>query len=136
MSNYKIQGIQKETVKTAGVRALTAVGLIKPPKLRKQRVSGYTCDRAEDRIRKEIIIELRNLGFNVRRVEPTTRGDFSLGDLYVWKTDRKIMAWIEIKSTTGNLSEGQKEFQTACFLCGVRYHVVRSVEEAKIVLGI
>lgn len=135
MNNYKIPGIQKQTVKTAGVRALTAVGLIKPPKVRKQRESGYKCDRQEDRIRKEIVIDLRKRGWNVRRVEPAFRGEFSLGDLYVWRTDKKIMAWIEVKSPTGSLSEGQKEFQMACFLCGVRYHVVTSIEEAVLILG-
>lgn len=135
MKKYKTQGIQKQTGKNAGVRALTMVGLIKPQKTRKPRASGMKYDRVEDRIRKEIILELRKLGWNVRRVEPATRGEFSLGDLYVWRSDKKIMAWLEVKSPSGSLSKGQEEFQMSCFICGVRYHVVTSKEEAVLTLN-
>lgn len=122
-------GVQPQTSKNAGERALIMAGVLSPPKPRKPRPLGLKYKREEDGIRRDIIKELRKRGYKVRRVEPCSRGSFSLGDLYVWKRG-KFMTWLEVKSSTGVLSPGQLEFKEDCISCGVNYFVVRSVEES------
>lgn len=122
-------GIQKPTVNSCASSTAISLGLKRAVIKRKPRTLGLKYNREEDKVRTDIIKELRKKGYKVRRVEPFVRGKFSLADLYVWKRD-KFMAWLEVKSSSGVLSPGQLEFQEDCISCKIHYHVVRSVEQA------
>jgi len=91
---YHLKGIEPQTRKNAGLRALTLGGVVKPPKPRKPRKRGYTVNRQEDKIRTDIIKELRKHGYKVWRVEPSFRGKFGLGDLWVMHK-RGVASWLD-----------------------------------------
>ena len=124
---YIIKGIDPQTKKNAGLRACVMGGLVKPKKVRKPRATGYKCNREEDRIRPLIIKALRKHGYKVWRVEPSFRGKFGLGDLWVMHP-RGVAAWVEVKTPTGILSKDQMDFQELCLKCRVHHLVVRSVQ--------
>jgi hypothetical protein len=126
---YKLPGIEKQTPKNAGTRALIMAGLVKPKKPRKPRPTGLKYRNDEAVIRTAIIKELRKHGYKVWRIEPSFRGKFGVADLIVMHK-RGAHAYLEVKSSTGVLSKDQKEFYDLCLACVVQYHVVRSVEEA------
>ena len=88
-------------------------------------------NRDEDRLRPLIAKELRRLGWEVRRVEPCFRGKFGLGDYWVMHEYRKLAGWVEVKTLTGGLSADQQEIQRLCWICGVKYWIIRRVEDVK-----
>lgn len=100
-------------------------------KIRKSRkkeiVPRETYRRDEDKFRNILIKYLRESGCRVIRVEPSFRGDFSLGDLWVSCLRTRWAGWVEAKSNIGKLSPGQIDFQEICKLCGVRYIVARDL---------
>ena|SRR3990167_11090027 len=126
---YRIPGIEPQTKKNAGLRACVMGGLVKPKKPRKPRPTGLTYKRDESKIRTDIIKELRKHGYKVWRVEPSFRGKFGLGDLWVMH-ERGVASWLEVKALNGVLSGDQSFFQRMCRNCKVNYHIVRSVQEA------
>ena len=122
--NYKHPGIQKVTKKICAERNAIMVGLKIPKKKRTGNI-GMKYNREEDRVRPIIIKALRKDGWKIRRVEPCTSGDFSLGDVWMEHHGMKMAGWGEIKSSTGRLSLGQKNFQRGCSLYDVNYWVLR-----------
>src|SRR3990167_10543773 len=124
---YRIPGIEPQTKKNAGLRACVMGGLGKPKKPRKPRPTGLTYKRDESKIRTDIIKELRKHGYKVWRVEPSFRGKFGLGDLWVMH-ERGVASWLEVKALNGVLSKDQMDFQELCLKCRVHHLVVRSVQ--------
>ena len=79
--------------------------------------------------RKALIKHLRKHHCKVYRVEPAVRGKFGLGDLWVSCVRKGWAGWIEVKTPTGILNEDQREFEADCIVCGVKYLVVKYVED-------
>lgn len=79
--------------------------------------------------RKALIKHLRKHHCKVTRVEPSFRGKFGLGDLWVICIKTGWAGWVEVKTPSGRLSDDQKEVMYDCELCGVKYIVARKVED-------
>ncbi len=125
-------GIPKRTIKGCVQGALVMAGMIPAKKIRKQRAKETAPrNRPEDKFRGDLIKYLRKKGCKVVRVEPSFRGEFGLGDLWVFCEATSWGGWVETKSLTGDLSDDQKEFRRLCALCGIKYLVVRTLEEAE-----
>ena len=91
-------------------------------------------DREEDRIRPLIIKKLRSKGFKVLRCETAIAHQLGFGDLWIMHLTGRLCAWVEVKTPTGVQSKEQKEFEALCNLNGVKYIIIRSVEEAENIL--
>ena len=86
-------------------------------------------------LRKDIIRHLRKNACHVWRIEPSFKGKFGCGDLWVFSMKNKKGGWIEVKSPTGLLTGQQPFFQQMCNETNINYWVVRSVEDCGVVLG-
>ena len=125
-------GLSKSTPKTCAQGVMAMAGLISAKKPRKQRAKETAPrNREEDKFRNILIKFLRKKYCKVVRVEPSFRGEFGLGDLWVFCEATAWGGWVETKSLTGGLSDDQKEVRRLCVLCGIKYLVVRTLEEAE-----
>ncbi len=86
-------------------------------------------EQPERKFRNDLIKYLKSRMCKVRRVEPSVRGEFDLGDLYVVNRKTKWIGWVETKSLVGTLSDGQKEFMEDCRICGEKYLVAKILED-------
>lgn len=131
--NHTIPGVEKKTVKSCAYETQVLLGNIKPKvKRRVEDKPRKPYDRAEDRLRTEIVRELKAIGCKVWRIEPSFRGRFGLGDLYViTRSPTLIHIWLEVKTKKGKQTKDQELFQVLCdSSCNAYYYIVRSVEEA------
>lgn len=126
---YKIPGVNKKTVASCALETQVLLGNVKPKKPRKPRANGYKCDRAEDRLRTEIIKALRKESCFIFRLEPSTRGVWGVSDLLVFTRHNK-MIFMEVKTEKGKLSGNQFGFSELCVLADQKYVVVKSVQQA------
>lgn len=130
MTTYKIKGIDKKTVRTCAEQTQVLLGLAKPKVKRKAETKPRKpYDRAEDRLRTEIVLALRRAGCNVFRLEPATRGKWGLSDLLVF-TPKDKMLFVEVKTDLGIISRDQAEFKVLCNRSDEAYCIVRSVDQA------
>lgn len=90
-------------------------------------------DRAEDNLRPLVIDALRRMGCKVMRVENSIAGKNNTGisDLLVFYVPKRFFAFVELKTEKTDLTGKQPEFREHCDKCGIRYIVIRSIEEAK-----
>ena len=114
-----------------GVDVFKDVKLPRKPRNDKGTHRSHPNKREEDALRPLVRDELRRLGWKVVRVEPAVRGEFNLGDFWISHPFKKKAGWCEVKIPSGKLSIGQEEFGMECYLCKVRYWVIRSVEECR-----
>ncbi len=127
---YKTKGIERPTIKSCASSTQVLLGFKKPAVKRKAETKPRKAyDRAEDRLRTEIIKALRKRGATVFRLEPSFRGRWGVSDLLVF-TPKDDMIFMEVKTLNGIMSEDQNTFLRLCMLSFVRYEVVRSVEDA------
>ena len=111
---------------------MVMAGMIPAKKPRKQRAKETAPrNREEDKFRNILIKFLRRKDCKVTRVEPSFRGEFGLGDLWVFCEATAWGGWVETKSLIGRLNDDQKEVRRLCALCGIKYLVVRTLEEAE-----
>lgn len=89
-------------------------------------------EQPERELRNNVIKALRKIGCHVYRIENaiTGRNNTGISDLLVFRPSQGICLFIELKSVTGPLQSNQRVFQGLCDTCGIRYRVVRSVDEA------
>lgn len=113
-----------------GQVVMPEVKLYKP---RKERSKETTPRRQEEaKFRRILIPHLRRNGCHVMRVENSIGGRHNVGvaDLIVFCESTFWGGFVELKARDGRLSDEQKEFQRLCVLCGIKYLVVRTLEEA------
>lgn len=86
----------------------------------------------EAELRKEVIKELRKRGCFVKRVENSICGELGrdVTDLIVFNLTTKRGGFMELKTPTGIMDEGQKKFREACLICNINHWICRSVYEA------
>lgn len=109
-------------------------GTFEAPKARKERAKETKPrEQPERELRENVIRELRRAGVKVMRVENSIVGKHNTGisDLIVFNLKNGVGGFMELKSSIGDLTGHQPEFQEACKACNINYWVVRSVEEAK-----
>ena len=118
-------------VKLAGGHLAKPAKMPRTPRKDKGTRRSRPNKREEDALRPLVRDELRRLGWKVVRVEPCVSGEFNLGDFWISHPYKKKAGWCEVKIPSGKLSIGQEEFGMECYLCKVRYWVIRSVEECR-----
>lgn len=107
------------------------VKLYKPRKPRAKETAPRNQPEAE--FRRILIPHLRRKSCYVMRIENSIGGRHNIGvaDLIVFCEATLWGGFIELKAQDGRLSDEQKEFQRLCALCGIKYLVVRTLEEAQ-----
>ena len=87
----------------------------------------------EAEFRNIIIPHLRRKGCKVMRIENSIGGRHNIGiaDLLVFCEATFWGGFVELKAEKGILSDEQKEIQRLCALCGIKYLVVKTLEEAE-----
>ena len=104
---------------------------VKMPRKKFIRAKEIVPRKQEERaFRAQVIKDLRRHGCTVKRIENSiTRGlGNDIPDLLVFTNDLYPpikMIWIELKSSTGVLSDGQKRFQDLCAMAGIKHIVPR-----------
>ena len=93
-----------------------------------------TKTQTEAIFRKALIKHLRKHHCSVLRIEPTQRGKFGAADLWVSCIRTGWAGWVEVKSPRGYLSKDQREFESDCMVCGVRYIIARRVEDIDVII--
>lgn len=127
---YKLPGHERKTVKTCALETQVLLGNVKPKKPRKERAKETKPrDRAEDKLRTEIVKALRKNSCFVFRLEPATRGVWGVSDLLVF-TPKNKMIFMEVKTDKGRLSEDQLGFSELCILSDQKYVVVKTIQGA------
>lgn len=93
--------------------------------------------QTEKQLEKKIILNLKMMGFYLYKTASSSNAyDYNIcyntagmADLLVIGGPNRV-TFLEVKTPTGRQSEKQKEFESLCLKHGVKYAVVRSVEEA------
>lgn len=90
-------------------------------------------EQPERALRNEVIKELRRHAVKVMRVENSICGKNNVGiaDLLVFCESTFWGGFLELKAEKGILSDEQKEFQRLCALCGIKYLVVKTLEDVE-----
>ena len=106
---------------------------VKLPQKRKPRKKGMTYKHPEAEFRKRAIKFLRSKGCEVKRLENAITGKNNryFPDLWVFCLRTKWAGWVELKSMTGQLSHGQRDFQNMCHACGVNHIVAKRLDQLK-----
>lgn len=118
----------------ASISGYNVMPEVKMPKQRKARRKETRPRKQPERaFRKDAIDYLRKHGWKVMRLENGICGKNNTGfpDLWVFNRNRRYGAWIELKSSTGVLSDEQIAFKDDCFQCKVNHHVLNSMGGVK-----
>lgn len=91
-------------------------------------------DMREKRLEKKIILTLQLKGYYVAKSGESSvyngRHILSgMSDLIVFLPEKGVV-FMEVKDTKGKMRDTQLRFEKLCFVCCVKYVVVRSVKEA------
>lgn len=115
----------------SGHNIMPDVKLCKPRKPRAKETAPRKQEEAE--FRRILIPHLRRKGCYVMRIENSIGGRHNIGiaDLLVFCELTFWGGFVELKAQNGILSDEQKEFQRLCALCGIKYLVVRMLEDVR-----
>ncbi|MEK7578765.1 MAG: hypothetical protein AAB456_03570 [Patescibacteria group bacterium] len=104
------------------------------PRKRFKRAKETAPRRQEEAAFRNILIpHLRRKGCKVIRIENSIGGRHNIGiaDLLVFCESTNWGGFVELKAEKGILSDEQEEIQRLCALCGIKYLVVKTLEEAE-----
>jgi len=128
-------GIIKPNIKSCVQGVMVMVGKWPAKKARKARAKELRPRKREEaEYRSQVIKDLRRHGCTVKRIENSiTRGlGNDLPDLLVFTNDVYPpikMVWVELKSSIGVLSYGQKRFQELCVMAGIKHIVPKAGDD-------
>src|SRR3990167_5117625 len=104
---------------------------VKMPRKRTERGPRAPYRQNEAILRREVIKYLKKQGCKVWRIENSLRGNRGIPEIFFSQARIGIGGFIELKSLNGVLSTHQLNFQARCGIHGIKFWVIRSVEECR-----
>lgn len=134
MKNKPKQGWLSYAKQMARVNGQVVLPDVPNPRKRFKRAKETAPRRQEEaEFRRILIPYLRRKNCKVMRIENSIGGRHNIGiaDLLVFCESTFWGGFVELKAQNGILSDEQKEFQRLCAFCGIKYLVVRTLEDAE-----